>query len=98
MVKVVEIEIRSVSEDRVATGLVKIERRRGATWIVERSFAIASGGKGSRRRLLLNENERAVVEGDEVVVEEYDKEQNLVRIVGGKAESVKGESDEDGDV
>lgn len=96
MAKIVEFKILPVRSDSQVLARVRVERNRGSWWEKVREFEVLGGGGEKRRRLLLNENERVVIEGEEVMREVWDDEQNSVKWVGGKVERAVLREDEDG--
>lgn len=74
--KVVNIEICGVNDgDRVSATVIQ-ERKRGDNWNRLKSWDVTSGMPEAKRKILLEDDERLVIEGREVEKIVFDKNQN----------------------
>jgi hypothetical protein len=76
--KIVRIEVLPASDGDVVAALVVLQKQSGSAWTeVERHVVLSSEHRGARQ-LLLEEDERVVVDGRTQVELVMDKEQNAV--------------------
>lgn len=64
------VEMKGTSAHEVVDGIYKIERRagEGSPWVVAETIRIRSNKPEAKRQFLLEDNERVVIEGDDVEV------------------------------
>lgn len=65
--KTVRILIQAVRTGERVSSVVRIERRRGNAWTQEREYTAMSGDKSADRTLLLQDDQRLIIEGQAAV-------------------------------
>ena len=78
--KIVEVNIRASEAGEVAYGVVAVQRRDegSSTWYTDRAFFIRSDDMSANRSMLLEDNERVIVEGRSNVEMVFDAKQNMM--------------------
>lgn len=74
--KAIVVEVHAIRDGERVSASVIIERKRDDQWIREKVIDVASGMADSKRRLLLEDDQRVVIEGKSNVEYVFDKEQN----------------------
>lgn len=74
--KVVYIEVLPVAEGDVVQAVVLVEKRKGESWNRMKSWDVVSGMPEAKRRIILEDDERVVIEGSATHTLVFDKEQN----------------------
>jgi len=61
--KTVKVAIEAASDDEVAVAIISYQRKRGDTWIQENQVTILSDQPENERTILLDDDQRLVIEG-----------------------------------
>lgn len=76
--KVIKIEINSINETEEVVANLFLEQRKGETWNRSKVITVVSGQGENSRQLILNDDERLVVEGKTSRKVVFDAGQNAV--------------------
>lgn len=78
-----EVDVEVVKAGDTGTATIYIEKKRGETWHREETIVVEPGAKDSARTLLVENDQRIVIEGWSETTMVYDREQmaNVPRTV-----------------
>lgn len=74
--KAIVVEVHAIRDGERVSASVIVERRRSDHWVREKVTDVMSGMPDSKRRILLEDDQRVVIEGRSNVEYVFDKEQN----------------------
>lgn len=84
--KVLQITVNSIREGEEVVANLMVEQKKGETWNRTKVVTVTSGTPEATRQLVLEDNERLVIEGDTKKKVVYDREQNMSKIVDADPE------------
>lgn len=76
--KMVDINIRAATAGEVVYGVIVLQEKEANHWHTKELIEISSMGVSAQRSMLLEENERIIVEARSNIVEVLDPKQNVV--------------------
>lgn len=84
--KIVNVEVLPLRPQEQVGATIIVEKRRGDTWTRSKAFDVTSGTPEANRRILLDDDERVVIEGAAKTIMQYDPVQNAAKIVAADPE------------
>lgn len=84
--KAIEVVIHSVGTGEEVVANLIVEQQKGEIWNRSKVITVVSGSPEASRRLLLEDNERLVIDGTTSKKVVYDREQNMAKVVDADPE------------
>ena len=81
--KVINIALQPAGQGQTVIGFAAVQKREGSRWITTDIFQLRTGDPSQSRQMLLEDDERIIIQGTSNVEQKYDPDQFSVKEVIG---------------